>query len=201
MKTPWKLLVQLTSSRRQPAKVQENSNGHDTEPEALESESQHASALPSADTAQASSTPDHDAGVPVDQASVPFEETKGQPDVVQATSLPFDIEKAQTPAPGEAQRSGVADELVSKGETSTKSQRKPPIKRREPAKRGRARLVAQGAAATNEAQSVHSSSEDTFFNDVKILDEEIKELRRLLAPKLHRQNLQLKKMLERFDVS
>jgi hypothetical protein len=33
------------------------------------------------------------------------------------------------------------------------------------------------------------------------LDEEIKQLRIQLAQKLHLQNVQLKKMLERFDVS
>ncbi|ASY73761.1 hypothetical protein SF83666_a41730 (plasmid) [Sinorhizobium fredii CCBAU 83666] len=56
--------------------------------------------------------------------------------------------------------------------------------------------------ATNEAQSVQpSSSGDSFFNEAAIIEEELKELRRRLAQKLYRQNLQLKTMLERFDVS
>ncbi|QFI69476.1 hypothetical protein EKH55_4602 [Sinorhizobium alkalisoli] len=40
-----------------------------------------------------------------------------------------------------------------------------------------------------------------FFHEVAILDEEIKMLRTQLAQKLHLQNVQLKKMLDRFDVS
>ncbi|ASY73760.1 hypothetical protein SF83666_a41720 (plasmid) [Sinorhizobium fredii CCBAU 83666] len=39
MKSPWKFLVQL-SSRRRPAKVQENSVAHDADPEALESQAE-----------------------------------------------------------------------------------------------------------------------------------------------------------------
>ncbi|ASY73806.1 putative 21.7 KDA protein IN SYRB 5'REGION (ORF4) (plasmid) [Sinorhizobium fredii CCBAU 83666] len=74
--------------------------------------------------------------------------------------------------------------------------------RRKRPKRARTQVVARSAVATNEAQSVQpSSSADTFFNEVAILDEEIKELRRLLAQKLNLQNVQLKRMLERFNVS
>ncbi|QFI70613.1 hypothetical protein EKH55_5739 (plasmid) [Sinorhizobium alkalisoli] len=40
-----------------------------------------------------------------------------------------------------------------------------------------------------------------FFQEVGTLEEEIKMLRTQLARKLHLQNVQLKKMLERFDVS
>ncbi|ASY73177.1 putative 21.7 KDA PROTEIN IN SYRB 5'REGION (ORF4) (plasmid) [Sinorhizobium fredii CCBAU 25509] len=40
-----------------------------------------------------------------------------------------------------------------------------------------------------------------FFHEVATLDEEIKVLRTQLAEKLHLQNVQLKKMLERFDFS
>lgn len=56
--------------------------------------------------------------------------------------------------------------------------------------------IARSAVATNEAQSVQpSSSGDPFFNEVAILDEEIKELRRRLAQKLDLQNAQLKRCL------
>ncbi|ASY73451.1 hypothetical protein EFR01_60310 [Sinorhizobium fredii] len=40
-----------------------------------------------------------------------------------------------------------------------------------------------------------------FFHEVATLDEEIEMLRTQLAQKLHLQNVQLKKMLERFEVS
>ena len=39
------------------------------------------------------------------------------------------------------------------------------------------------------------------MDDVAGLDEEIHQLKNLLAQKLYLQNVQLKKMLERFDVS
>ncbi|APG88003.1 hypothetical protein SAMCCGM7_pC0805 (plasmid) [Sinorhizobium americanum CCGM7] len=40
-----------------------------------------------------------------------------------------------------------------------------------------------------------------FFHEVAIIDEEIQMLRTQLAQKLYLQNVQLKKMLERFGVS
>ncbi|APG87104.1 hypothetical protein SAMCFNEI73_pB0422 (plasmid) [Sinorhizobium americanum] len=40
-----------------------------------------------------------------------------------------------------------------------------------------------------------------FFHEVTTLDEEIKMLRTQLARKLYLQNVQLKKMLERFETS
>ncbi|QFI68713.1 hypothetical protein EKH55_3839 [Sinorhizobium alkalisoli] len=40
-----------------------------------------------------------------------------------------------------------------------------------------------------------------FYQEVGTLDEEIKMLRTQLAEKLHLQNVQLKKMLGRFDIS
>jgi hypothetical protein len=63
-------------------------------------------------------------------------------------------------------------------------------------------MVAQSTAVANKDQSAQSpSSRETFFDEVAGLDEEIKQLRIQLAQKLHLQNVQLKKMLERFDVS
>ncbi|MBB4189623.1 hypothetical protein GGE07_006319 [Sinorhizobium terangae] len=202
MKTPWKFLVQL-SSRRRPAKVQENSIAHDTDLEAREREAEDMPALPFDNPTEASSAPDPDAGVSVDQVSMLSDEPKNDPNLARAMSLPIDVQDANTPAPSETNHSGVeADALGLKSETSTKPQRKPPIKHRERPKRARAQVAARSSFVTNEAQSVQRpSSGDPFFNEVVILDEEIKELRRLLAEKLRLQNVQLKKMLERFDVS
>ena len=70
------------------------------------------------------------------------------------------------------------------------------------AKRSRTDTVVQSPAVTNRDQNAQSpSSREAFFDEVTGLDEEIKQLRLQLAQKLHLQNVQLKKMLERFDVS
>ncbi|MCA1371772.1 hypothetical protein I6F15_31485 [Bradyrhizobium sp. BRP14] len=202
MKSPWKFLVQL-SSRRRPAKVQEDSVAHDADPEVLESQAGDTPALSSDTPTEASGTPDHDADVSVDQVSMLSDKPKSDPNLAQAMSLPIDIQEAKTPAPSETNHPGAeGSELGPLSERSAKSQRIPGIKRRERPKRTRMHVVAQSAVATKEAQSVQpSSSGDPFFNEVSILDKEIKELRRRLAQKVYLQNVQLKKMLERFDVS
>lgn len=70
------------------------------------------------------------------------------------------------------------------------------------AKRTRTDIVAQSPAVANRDQNALASSpREAFFDEVADLDEEIKQLRIQLAQKLHLQNVQLKKMLERFDVS
>jgi hypothetical protein len=63
-------------------------------------------------------------------------------------------------------------------------------------------MAAQTAAGSKDHESVQPSSpRDLFFHEVAILDEEIKTLRTQLARRLHLQNVQLKKMLERFEGS
>ncbi|NTG75555.1 hypothetical protein G6M02_19695 [Agrobacterium rhizogenes] len=55
---------------------------------------------------------------------------------------------------------------------------------------------------THQDQSAQSPSPlKTFLDDAVSLDEEIKQLRSQLAQKLLLQNIQLKKMLQRFDAS
>ncbi|MQW89078.1 hypothetical protein [Sinorhizobium saheli] len=201
MKSPWKFLVQLSS--RRPAKVQEHSIGHDADPEGLESEAKNKSALPSDNPTEGSSAPDQDADGPIDQVSMLSDNPPSDPNLTQAISQPIDIQEAKTPAPSETNHSGAEGRaLRRKSEKSKKPQGQPRITRRERPTRARTQVVARSAVATNEAQSVQPpSSGDPFFNEVAILDEEIKELRRRLAQKLSLQNVQLKKMLERFDVS
>ncbi|OHV78912.1 hypothetical protein [Ensifer sp. LCM 4579] len=201
MKSPRKFLVQLSS--RRPAKVHENSIGHDADPEGRESEAENKSALPSDNPTEASSTPDQDADGPIDQVSMLSDKPTSDPNLTQAISQPIDIQEAKTPAPSETNHSGAGGKALGpKGEKSKKPQEKSRIARRERPKRARTQVVPRSAVATNEAQSVQpSSSGDPFFNEVANLDAEIKELRRRLAQKLYLQNDQLKKMLERFDVS
>ncbi|EHK76690.1 hypothetical protein SM0020_17172 [Sinorhizobium meliloti CCNWSX0020] len=63
-------------------------------------------------------------------------------------------------------------------------------------------MAAQSAVVQKDHQNLQqSSSRDLFFHELATLDEEIKMLRTQLAQKLHLQNVQLKKMLERFELS
>ncbi|MDK1387997.1 hypothetical protein QN224_21520 [Sinorhizobium sp. 8-89] len=201
MKSPWKFLAQFTS-RRPSAKAQESSIGNDTDTKALESQVEHPSALPPSSTV-AAGPPAHDEDVSVDQASVASDKAKGNDDVAQTLKPPIDAEEAQTTARHEADHSEAeANSLVPKNAASTESRSKPRIKRRESGKRANAHVAAQAAVAAKHHQNVQpASSRDVFFHEVATLDEEIKMLKTQLAQKLHLQNVQLKKMLERFDVS
>ncbi|ASY60755.1 putative 21.7 KDA protein IN SYRB 5'REGION (ORF4) (plasmid) [Sinorhizobium sp. CCBAU 05631] len=127
---------------------------------------------------------------------------KGDGDVAQALRPPIDAEEVQTTARHEADHSGAeANSLVTKS-AAAKSPSKPRIKRRERGERANAQVAAQSAVPPKPHQSVQpSSSRDLFFHEVATLDEEIEMLRTQLAQKLHLQNVQLKKMLERFEVS
>ncbi|PDT81186.1 hypothetical protein [Sinorhizobium sp. BJ1] len=201
MKTPWEFLVRLTS-RRPSAKAQESSVGNDAGSKALESEVEHTSALPPSSTVAAGASAHNEDGS-ADQASVASDEAKGDGEVVQALKPPIDTELARTTARNEADPSGAeANSLVPKRAASTKSQSKPLVKRRERRKRAKPHMAAQSAIASKHHQSLQpSSSRDVFFQEVGTLEEEIKMLRTQLARKLHLQNVQLKKMLERFDIS
>ncbi|MDK1390104.1 hypothetical protein QN224_32890 [Sinorhizobium sp. 8-89] len=196
MKTPWKFLAQLVSARR-PAKAQESLGKCDTDRNALESEAEHTSVLPPDDPG----TRDHQADVPVDQGSTASDRATSAPGAMHAFGR--SIRADQTPAPDEVHHPGVETvALMPESQTNPKSQRKPRTKRRERVKRAPAQLFAQSPVGTNQAQSLQSSSSaDPFFDEVVVLDEEIKKLRSRLAQKLHLQNVQLKKMLERFEIS
>ncbi|MDE3761518.1 hypothetical protein GOC40_28795 [Sinorhizobium meliloti] len=204
MKAPWKFLARLRS-RRPSAKAQERSFGNDTNPKAHGGEVEHTSALPPNST-DAVSPPASEKEVSVDQGSVAFghsDKTIGDDIVSEALKPPIDAEEAQTPARHEADHSGAeANLLVPQSAASTKSESKPRIKRRDRGKRGNVNVATQRAVAPKHHQSLPpSSSRDLFFDEVASLDEEIKMLRSQLAQKLRLQNVQLKKMLERFDVS
>ncbi|WP_028055614.1 hypothetical protein [Sinorhizobium medicae] len=200
MKAPWKYLARLTS-RRPAAEAQQSSLGSDTAPKALESEGEHTSALPPSTAGV--SPPAHEEDLLVDQGSVASDQAKGDDDVTHALAPPFDAEEAQTQGGHKANHSSPkANSVVPKSTANTKLESKPPIKRREPGKRANGHLAAQSVVAPKQHQSLPPlSPRELFFHDAATLDEEIKILRTELAKKLHLQNDQLKKMLERFNVS
>lgn len=202
MKAPWKFLAQLTS-RRPSAKAQESSLGNDTDPKAHGGELEHTSALPPNSMVLAS-PPAREEDDSVDERSAAFghsDKMIGDDVVSQALKPPIDAEEAQTPARHEADHSGAeANSLVPQSAASTKLESEPRIKRRDRGKRGHFNVATQRAVATKSRQSLPpSSSRDLFFDEVTSLDEEIKILRIQLAQKLRLQNIQLKKMLERFE--
>jgi hypothetical protein len=199
MKAPWKYLARLTSRRRS-AEAQESSIGSDTDPTALGSEVEDTPAPPS-DSMVAVSPPPHEEDVSVDQGSVASDQGKADDGATHALKPPIDAEEARTQARDEANHSGAEENsLVPKSTANTKSQSKPRIKRRERGKRANGHVAAQSAPKHHKSVPP-STSRDVFFNELAILDEEIKMLRTQLTQKLHQQNVQLKKMLERFDVS
>ena len=189
MKSPWKFLAQLTSRGRvaeTPAAPSEN----DAETTAIESEAQQVSPLP-VNSTEASDRPDH--------GETPAVALDATPTV----SLSGDVEEVQVPARDEvSQSSAEAPALVPQNERSKQSQRAPQPKRPARAKRTRVDVVAQNTVPSNKAQTAQSPSpRETLLDEAVSLDEEITQLRRQLAQKLDLQNAQLKKLLQRFDVS
>lgn len=195
MKTPWKFLAQLTS-RRPSAKAQQSSTGNSTGSKPFGSEAEPTPAL-RLNFRVAASPPAHDEEVSVDYGSMASDKAKGDDDCAQALKQPMDAEEAQATARNEAAE---ASSSVGKSPERKKSQSKPRVKRREPSKSANGESTAQSAVAPKPNPSL-PSSRDLFFHEAATLDEEIKMLRIHLAQKLQLQNGQLKKMLERFDVS
>ncbi|TCU38027.1 hypothetical protein EV129_105346 [Rhizobium azibense] len=200
MKTPWKFLAQL-ASRRRPIETPESSVGDDADRVAGESGIRQTSAL-SSNSTEVSGGADHDDNPAVDPLARP---TSAEPDSdlngPPSVSRPRDGEGVQSPARHETSRS-LGDTSVQEGRPSGKSPQTPRTKRLGRTKTPRADLVSKSTAVARSDQGAQSSSRrDGFFDEVTSLDEEIRQLRSQLAHKLRLQNVQLEKMLERFDGS
>lgn len=197
MKSPWKFLAQLMSRKRS-AETRESSVRYDTE--VSESGARQTSALSSNSTG-ASSRTEQDENPAVDVvATAASHKADGDLDLPQALSSPVDGEGVQSPAPHEVSRSGAdAHVLEPESETRKKSPRTPRAKR---ATRSRTEAVSVSTVVAKSDQGAQpSSSRENFFDEVASLEEEIRQLRCQLTQKLHLQNVQLIKMLERFDGS
>ena len=201
MKSPWKFLVQLTS-RARPAETPAASIEHDAKAAAIESEAQRTSALPSSSTEAPDGPHHHKAPAIGPVATTTSIETGHDLDATPAASRPVDIDEGQAETPAKASKSGAeAPALVRQNATSKKSPRAPQAKRAARAGRTRIDRDAERTDPANEDQTAQSQSPPTFLDEVGSLDDEVRQLRRQLAHKLHLQNIQLKKMLERFDIS
>lgn len=201
MKTsPWKFLVGLTSRRGQ-ERAQGSPIEDDTDPKAFASDVEQPSA-PLLDSASA--TPDHGKNVPVDRTAAASNDPRGDRAAAGEVLPASDVGEVSTSTRDTADHSSAeANELVEENKTRKPPRRTQRIKRPAPAKRVRARAVAQSVVDTNKGQSSQtlSTGKSAFLDEVVGLDEEIHQLKNQLAQKLYLQNVQLKKMLERFDVS
>jgi hypothetical protein len=202
MKAPWKYLARLTS-RRPAAEAQESSIGNDTAPKALESEGEHTSAHPPNSTAGVS-PPANDEDPSADQGSVASDQAKADDDVTHALRPPIDAEEAQTQGGGIKPTIRVLERIrwcrKAPQTRSWRANRRSSVENvgREPT----ATWLPRALPPQSNIKACHPCPpRESFFHNAATLDEEIKILRAQLAQKLHLQNAQLKKMLERFDVS
>jgi hypothetical protein len=174
MKTPWRFFVEMTSSRK-PAPAQVALPGSETESEDPASVAEPASLRVSV------AEPSETLPVPpvVDRGFV--EAGEAEPD------LPVTDGIALAPA----------------NEVIARSPRRSQPRTAKRAKQSSEPAVAETAITTSDGQDAQPvpSRGPEFFDEVAGLDGEIRQLRAALARKLSSQNAQLRKMLERFDVS
>lgn len=187
MKTPWKFLVEL-ASRRRPSGA---------EPDALESEAEHTPARPFDNPTEAPGTADRDAGIPVNHSSLAVEKADDAADAAQPTDLPIGEMETTTLNAAQPSATEAADEAP-QGKQSTEFLTTPRVERRQRKQRPPPARRALASQIKIDTQNLRAPG-TPFLNEVVILDKEIQELRTLLAQKLHLQNRQLKRMLERFD--
>ncbi|CAN7675586.1 hypothetical protein LJR235_005305 [Pararhizobium sp. LjRoot235] len=204
MKTPQrKFVVEFKSGRRQP-RAPTNSIWGDTDFKALAREVEDkTSHLFNAN--EAPGAPDEGGNVlPDPMNSRPASEHGGDADFARATMRATDGSQVEVLKQHDADRP--AAEVVAQAQAS-----QPVSQPRRPsggtpqlrAKHASAHAITRTAIDTNEAQSAQSKTarDPLSIDEVTALDAENRRLRMLLAEHLHAQNLQLKKMLERFDVT
>lgn len=194
MKSPWKFLAQLLP-QRQSAETRESSIEHDVDGERGGSEVPDASRL---NSTEASSVSEHgESGA----ATALFNHRNPAADASQAVAEHVDIERLEGLAHRKRSRSRVDRGTLQVDGDTTKRHAGPP-RQRKPATRGKSRAdLVQSNLVTNKNQPARASSRESFFDEVAGVDEEIRQLRVRLAQKLQLQNVQLKKMLGRFDRS
>ncbi|SEI12460.1 hypothetical protein SAMN05216228_102482 [Rhizobium tibeticum] len=193
MKSPWKLITGLVS-RRQTPDTDENSAEPAAEAKELEAPQTPADPPPSS-LAESSELDSHSH----DKSTTAVEPTpQGSDDGTQlsdAESAPAKRRSRGEPArhfdTPDAETKLTAAAIASAQEPRLKLSRKV---------RTINKLRVKSSSETDRAVQT-PPLEDPFIGEVTGLDEDIKQLRNQLAQKLKLQNDQLKKMLERFDVS
>ncbi|TCN27605.1 hypothetical protein [Sinorhizobium americanum] len=201
MKVPQRsFIVEFKSGRRQ-AKARTNSIWGDTDLKALaravEEESSHLF-----NSTEVPVTPDASGDMVSQQIDVGSAgEHSGDNDVA-AEAVPSDL-AAGTEEQKQREAERLADEpVVEETQPASRPQATSTRRTRKRARHAPARAIAPSSTHSNERQNEQSTNADdaTSLEEVTALDAENKRLKRLLAEQLYAQNLQLKRMLERFDV-
>jgi hypothetical protein len=201
MKTPWRFFVEMTSSRK-PAPAQLALPGSETKSEDPASVAEPASLRVS--VAETGGEPHKIDEVPaVPEASTASHEAAAEPS--QTLPVPPVVDRGFVEA-GEAEpdlpvTDGIA--LTPANQVKAPSPRRSQPKTAKRAKWPGEPALAGTAITTSDGQAGRPvpSRGSEFFDEVVGLDDEIRQLRAALARRLSSQNAQLRKMLERFDVS
>lgn len=194
MKSPWKFLAQLLP-QRQLAKNSGTSDDHDADIERSGREAPDASPLNSTEAFSVSEQGE------IGVVTVGLNGRDRTADALQAVPEQAAVELVARPAHRKRSRARVEGGTPQVDGDTTK-RRSTPSRQRKPShdKITSADVVQRNAVADRD-QPAKLSSRESFFDEVTAVDEEIRQLRVRLTQKLHLQNVQLKKMLERFDRS
>jgi hypothetical protein len=203
MKTPWRFLRDLTSRKKlsspeaQLSLPDTGSNRGDPESEIVPA--------PLASDGEEQARPDVQASVLADlpQADEPSDQPVKSPEPTLLAPAPVDSPIAAGSQPTDAKtRTGTAPSpSPDRNSESTPSQARRKTEKRD--KRTASSIVVESAFKHKDGQPVEAMPQAVpeFFDEVAGLEDEISQLRVVLAGKLTLQNAQLRKMLERFDVS
>ena len=204
MRTPQRnFVVEFKSGRRQP-KAGANSIWGDTDLKAFVRDVEESASHPF-NSSQALRAPDADGGMlsdPINAGSV--SEYTGNPDVLQTATPSADGVEVDVSTQRQADHPPVeVVAQVPESEPAARPQATLTGAARKRVKRTATREIHHSSTATRGEQSVQSETagDPVPFDEVAALNAENKRLKRLLAEQLHAQNLQLKKMLERFDLT
>lgn len=206
MKSPWRLLVQLTTGRRKEASGS-SAIEDDSRSEALDGQELDALAPPlgrevidaKAEDAQHNSN-EQAAAPAADVADGSGEGQTVSPGDIADTQVTI-LEDAGSSSGAEAALSRVDATLGSGSEIDPRSGSASLKKPQARAKRARALPIAKGEGGAKQDEPQRPSPVNPFFDEVGELDDEIKQLKDTLAGKLRLQNAQLKKLLKRFDAA
>ncbi|NOV21170.1 hypothetical protein E5S70_35070 [Ensifer adhaerens] len=196
MKSPWNLFARLTSRGRS-AEPREISIEHDADSQANDTQEQQVRGAQLSSTDPTGAFQDRENGSDELKEAASSDLTEHQDDNAQAVSTDAAVEEAPTP---ENQRIGELPPKESASLPKSKqSPKAPQIQAR--AKKSGTGNIRKFPSKANTDPGAQLSAREAFFEEVADLDDEIQQLRTLLAEKLHLQNLHLRKMLERFDRS
>lgn len=198
MKSPWNLLARLIPQRRSAEITNEA-----IEPNPLGQESQALSSEPPLNPTKAVLGLENQGIGPTKLIVSPPDDVEGKAVPPLGVSGPDDDQALPPRALRSATRSGDQPHASPiGGRTRKRTSRATQTKNLESGTKNDIVTATRKPGSAKRAQAIEDSpSINPFFDEVAGLDDDIKKLKMQLAQKLHMQNVQLKKMLGRFDVS